>query len=180
MKRFIFVLTFFICLLSPLCAEKLETNVVKSQNDFYSKGIGLRGAMLPHTGIAGISYQQWLKNNLGFQASAAFVINDYTTFYSFEAQLQKLFCVYDFGKYSTSHFFGWANLGLNSLEKEFELPDGGYEYKSIPNFFAGIGFGFGIDFFKHISMPIQFGFAVEFPTHVTFGITAGISLLYRF
>ena len=180
MKRFILVLIFFVCLLCPLCAEKLETDVMKAEHDFYSKGIGLRFASAGESGIGGISYQQWFENNLGFQGTAAFVINDYTTFYSFEAQIQKLFYVFDFGKSSTSHFFVWANVGFNSNERMYRNEDDSITYKYTPNGFAGLGFGFAVDFIGHISIPVQFGIICTYPKSFSVGMTSGISLLYRF
>ena len=179
MKRIFIISILFLAFLFPLTAERRNEN-----NDYYNRAIGGKFVGLPNSFIGGITYQQWLPNDMGFEVAVGFVSNENTAYYNFEGEFQKLLFVDDFGKRSLSSLYLWANAGLNSLEEIIEesSEENNYNEKiSIhPNFFVGVGFGMEMTYFEHFSVPVTLGFEVEFPREFAIGFTAGIGLRYRF
>lgn len=73
----------------------------------------------------------------------------------FQSEVSKLFA---------SRLFGWALLAhTGNIYSKYDSDTGSYKNNEFsPNFKIGIGFGFDMIFFRHISFPLKFGFTGSF------------------
>ena len=81
--------------------------------------------------------------------------------------------------------FGWANVGISSIEKAnyIDNEEQGYPditYTVSPALLVGAGFGIEFILFDHLSIPLKFGVTSQFITDTGVGLSFGYGILYRF
>lgn len=198
MKRFLAAVVFlFSCsVLFAQNAEVSEPNKIEAKNGI---GGGVFGP-INDNGVGGICYQRWLTDNFALEAGG--MINMTTENYSYystplwyDVWLEADFKIYEHYKnYNiASRLYLWVLAAHAGEWKSDFVPETGHYdlddkwVKDTPSYYtdpylhamigAGVGVGFDLLLFSHLSIPIKFGFVGG-----TYGIsmTVGTGLKYIF
>ena len=178
-KFFIIFALIFILVSSPVFAEENLKEEYCSSAVGFNQQFNLAGAS-----SMGLTYQHYFDNYWGIQASLGAIVNN-NVFYSADLQLQRLFFVDSFLDTKETSFFGWANVGIASVEQAHYTKDekGNYldtTYTVTPALLVGAGVGIEFVLFDHLSIPIKFGVTTQFITDTGVGLSLGYGILYRF
>lgn len=180
MKKFLFIFAlFFIVFSSQIFAEENLKEEYCSSAVGFNQQFNLSGAY-----TMGLTYQNYFDNNWGIQASLGAIVNE-TVYYSADIQLQRLFLVNNFLNKRKTSLFGWANVGIASVEKAHYNEDekGNWlppTYTVTPALLVGAGFGIEFVLFDHVSIPLKIGVTSQFITDPGVGLSLGYGILYRF
>ena len=191
MKKFkiLVCMTVLLSGLSALCADPLDfKNAV---------GVFLLGNISTTPHVKGLQYQRWITNSIGFQTEG-YVSYDskvYTDLQQYDFSVSGEFLVklyetphgYKFG----STLYAWALAGFHGFNKinytyesdidgEYYTPGYNWDTGFKGDVMLGIGFGFDVMLFDHISIPLQFGFEGEFPNDISAGFCLGSGIRYKF
>ena len=182
MKKFfiIFALIFMVFSSQIFAEENLKDEYCPSAVGF-NQHISLTGA-----NSIGLTYQNYFDNNWGIQASLGAIV-DTNVYYSADLQFQRLFFVDSFLNSRKTSLFGWANVGIASIESGYYISydeEDGYYYdyysEVTPALLVGAGFGIEFVLFDHVSIPLKFGVTSQFITDPGVGLSFGYGILYRF
>ena len=179
MKKFLFIFALiFIVFSSQIFAEENLKEEYCSSAVGFNQQFNLSGAY-----TMGLTYQNYFDNNWGIQASLGAIVNE-TVYYSADIQLQRLFLVNDFLNSRKTSLFGWANVGVTSINNSYSENNADDElvwtYTSTPALLVGAGFGIEFVLFDHVSIPLKFGVTSQFITDPGVGLSFGYGILYRF
>ncbi len=195
MKKIIsLALAIFLIGTTALWAEDSQDETV------YDQAIGifvLGNVSATDPNVCGIQYQQWF-DKIGFQTEGFVYYNDknfsQVSTYNFSLSGELLLKLYETPKFKRTYstLYAWFMAGYhgynkaNYVDSKGTYGEAGYVegYYTDSGFMGdamlGIGFGFDIVVFDHISIPFQFGFEGEFPNTVTAGFCIGSGIRYRF
>ncbi|MCR4736184.1 MAG: hypothetical protein K5829_14400 [Treponema sp.] len=165
------ITTLLIALLSGfLFAEENNTEIIKALDA--KNGVGV-SYFSPEIGISddesflgGLCYQHWFTNKIGLETGGAVSWNPSSDTYS-DPLNYNIFVEGDYvlfksepSDFFASRLFAWTVLGhVGSIVSEYDSESESYKQSEFfPNFRAGLGFGFDLIFFRHISIPLKFGF----------------------
>ncbi len=178
-KLFIIFALFFIVFSSQIFAEENLKEEYCSSAVGFNQQFNLSGAY-----TMGLTYQHYFDNYWGIQASLGAIVNN-NVFYSADLQLQRLFFVDSFLDTKETSLFGWANVGIASVEKPHYTRDSDgliidTTYTVTPALLVGAGFGIEFVLFDHVSIPLKIGVTSQFITDPGVGLSLGYGILYRF
>ena len=195
MKKIIsFALAIFLIGAASVWAEESQDDIT------YDQAIGvfvLGNDSSDGPNVCGLQYQQWF-DKVGFQTEGFVYYNDKNykavPTYNFSLSGEFLVKLYETQvvRRTSSTLYAWFLAGYhgynkaNYVESKGTYGEPGYVegYYTDSGFMGdvmlGIGFGFDIVVFDHISIPFQFGFEGEFPNTITAGFCVGSGIRYRF
>ena len=114
--------------------------------------------------LGGLCYQHWINEKTGIEFGGAISWDPNSTYKPLD---YNIYCEGDYILYQSeiSHAFAsrlytWGLVGhTGAIESEYDMETESYKETGYrPNFRAGIGFGFDLIFYKHVSVPLKFGF----------------------
>ncbi|MCR4954304.1 MAG: hypothetical protein K6A43_09540 [Treponema sp.] len=126
--------------------------------------------------LGGLCYQHWFTDRIGLEVGGAVTWtpsdNQDPLYYNIYAEGDFVLYSSELSKYFASRLYAWTILGHTGTTTSEYVPavyaDDDYThpvtesyYKDpvfAPNFRAGLGFGFDIIIYRHISIPLKFGF----------------------
>jgi len=190
-----------ICALAIALIGSLSAWSEELQDDKeYNQAIGiflLGNTSADAPNVRALQYSQWF-NKIGFQTEG-FVFYNKNDFkdvptYDFSLSAELLLKLFESPKDKKvySILYAWFLAGAHGyntadyVSSVGEYGDPGYVegYYKDSGFKAdallGIGFGFDLVFFDHLSIPIQFGFEGEFPNDIAAGFCIGSGIRYKF
>lgn len=144
--------------------------------------------------LGGLCYQHWFSGIFGLETGGAVTWSPESSRnplnYNIYAEGDFVLFKSEFSKNFASRLFAWgvvAHTGASTSEwvgPEYDETSGKLIKESyykdpvyMPNFRAGIGFGFDVILFRHISIPLKFGFAGSF-TGAGFTFGGGIKYIW--
>ena len=114
--------------------------------------------------LGGLCYQHWYTDRIGSEfGGSVFWSPDSDSdplTYNIYAECDFVLFQSEPSKYLASRLFAWALLAhTGDIASDYDYNTETYVKKAfVPDFRAGIGFGFDVILFRHISLPIKFGF----------------------
>lgn len=181
MKKFLFIFALiFMVFSSQIFAEENQ------MEEYFPSAVGFNHHIcLTGASSMGLTYQHYFDNNWGIQASLGAIV-DSSVYYSADLQFQRLFLVNNFLNTRKTSLFGWANIGVASVDTGYYVYEDENEYYSeyvsqvSPALLVGAGFGIEFIIFDHLSVPFKFGVTSQFITDPGVGLSFGYGILYRF
>lgn len=186
------LLSLFICLSCvtfTFAQEESENfNLPKNALGFFAKNVNNNNGPV----LFGINYQRWLNDYIGLQGTIAneyvntFQENGEEIFFNADLELQVKIIEHKFKSIDlATTLYAWASAGIyseNYFGSEYIQSSEVWKDIKLKNtyFLTGIGFGFDMTLYEHVSIPFSFGYIASFSDEFLADFTVSVGYRYRF